>query len=505
MICVVLLLSTVLYADRLPNQLPQESSENTPFFSPQMACIPCQGPGPDLEAEYSKVTSNRPLKNWGRSYQFTPAIVVEATTFEDVIEAVQDTEKYPTPVRALGNIHTVTEAVVNEGGTVVLMRKLNQIIAVGNDDEGQTVTAQAGTTLLELHNWLGKKGLEMLVAPEIGDASVGSIVGSVTKDAGPGPSSETGSLYKAIVGVKYVDHMGRVVRLSKKEHAADLGLFKCSEGLLGIVLEVTFRIFPESLVQLSLKIMKTKDMVKKISTDILSKTRTAFILVQPELSFIETREPAPVGAEASSEFWWSLIAAFKLPNFQHGLVLFPFPFLKFLPYRACLYRRTQVNHYGEPGPRDNRLDFSWYEYPFERFEEVVTAFNAFTLDFAERHNGWRPGACATYFMERMTDKPHGWFSCKGKGYEKAGMSFTLDPIFNNPNDPNWRAFVKECNVFAVAHGGRVALTQTREMDRDTYLACPGQVPLKEAPNKRFTTPFFARFVEREGEDIEIPL
>lgn len=130
----------------------------------------------------------------------------------------------------------------------------------------------------------------------------------------------------------------------------------------------------------------------------------------------------------------------------------------------------QVNHYGEPGPRDSRLDFSWYEYPFERFEEVITDFNKvgpwggrvgfwfvlclyvdvggegwnekapsilhtttqrlstnhpqpppkkpnnqFTLEFAAAHNGFRPGACATYFMQRMHDKPHGWFSRHGKG------------------------------------------------------------------------------------------
>lgn len=43
-------------------------------------------------------------------------------------------------------------------------------------------------------------------------------------------------------------------------------------------------------------------MVKKISTDILVGERTAFILVQPELSFIETREPAKEGAKESSQF-----------------------------------------------------------------------------------------------------------------------------------------------------------------------------------------------------------
>lgn len=146
--------------------------------------------------------------------------------------------------------------------------------------------------------------------------------------------------------------------LTKKANAEELAAFKCSEGLLGIVLEVgacarayvvgccvhvsgggatdgrtgwlagwlasfilpphpkpnpqpnpppnttqvTFRVFPQRLVRLGLTIMDTKEMVKKISTDILVGERTAFILVQPELSFIETREPAPEGAKESSQF-----------------------------------------------------------------------------------------------------------------------------------------------------------------------------------------------------------
>lgn len=54
------------------------------------------------EADRPKVQAERPLKNWGRTFHFTPAVVVEARTYEDVIEAVKDTAKYPTPVRALG-------------------------------------------------------------------------------------------------------------------------------------------------------------------------------------------------------------------------------------------------------------------------------------------------------------------------------------------------------------------------------------------------------------------
>ncbi len=66
--------------------------------------------------------------------------------------------------------------------------------------------------------------------------------------------------------------------------------------------QVTFRVFPQKLVRLGLTIMDTKEMVKKLRSDILVGERTAFILVQPELSFIETREPTPEGAKPSSDF-----------------------------------------------------------------------------------------------------------------------------------------------------------------------------------------------------------
>lgn len=38
---------------------------------------------------------------------------------------------------------------------------IKQVLKLGNDDEGQTVTAQCGASLLELHTWLGKKQLEV--------------------------------------------------------------------------------------------------------------------------------------------------------------------------------------------------------------------------------------------------------------------------------------------------------------------------------------------------------
>ena len=42
-----------------------------------------------------------------------------------------------------------------------------------------------------------------------------------------------------------------------------------------------------------------------------------------------------------------------------------------------------------------------YEYPFERFEEVVTAYVGFLRDFAARHNGWTVTGAGVYFVVRV--------------------------------------------------------------------------------------------------------
>ena len=104
-------------------------------------------------------------------------------------------------------------------------------------------------------------------------------------------------------------------------------------------------------------------------------------------------------------------------------------------------------------------DFSWFEYPIERFEEVVNGFMQYTKDFSAAHNGWMPLACASFFVERIPDKPHGWWSLKGKGFEKPGVSFSLDPLYGKPYEPIWEEFLKGALKFALAHGGRPALTQ----------------------------------------------
>ncbi len=48
----------------------------------------------------------------------------------ELFQVVKDKVKFPSPVTALGSLHTVTEAIVNDGGTVLLMGSFAHILGL---------------------------------------------------------------------------------------------------------------------------------------------------------------------------------------------------------------------------------------------------------------------------------------------------------------------------------------------------------------------------------------
>ena len=58
-----------------------------------------------------------------------PQVVVEANSTADVVAILKDPVKYPSPVRAIGSNHSTAPCGVVEGGTLIMMSKMNQIRA----------------------------------------------------------------------------------------------------------------------------------------------------------------------------------------------------------------------------------------------------------------------------------------------------------------------------------------------------------------------------------------
>lgn len=448
-----------------------------------------------------------PLHNWGLAYSFEVTKIVAPTSIFEIQTIVQDTVLYPSPVRALGNIHSVTACVVSNG-TIVDMRGMDKILSLNKNGQGpQTVSVEGGATLINVHNYLAEQELELPFAAEIGDATVGSLTSSISKDSGVGDPALTGSLYKSIVGVTYVNHMGDLVTLTDTKNATALAHFKSSEGLLGIVVIVDLLVRPAKLLTFTNRVLPTAEVLNHVADNSFQVTPITnyWFLLHPEYSLVQERALAVPGAQETDPVTLSVIVNATRASFAKGVVAVALvgKSVGNAALRWTTYKHNMVNHYGPlPAPLENatvgpRLDFTWFEYPQERFQEVVVAYMAFWDDFKQAHNGFAPAAAATYFVRRIPDKPHGWFSQTGKGFENPGLSFTLDPIYHDPNDPLWEEFLRESVKFAMTHGGRVALTQTRFLTREDFVGAPGNVALEEAPNGRFTSAYFAQFVKQD--------
>ena len=71
------------------------------------------------------------VTNWFGDMSSQPAVVVEAESTEDVVSILRDSNRYPSPVRAIGSFHSTAACGVADGGTLIRMSKMNRILSTG--------------------------------------------------------------------------------------------------------------------------------------------------------------------------------------------------------------------------------------------------------------------------------------------------------------------------------------------------------------------------------------
>lgn len=68
---------------------------------------------------------------------------------------MQNQLDYPSPVLPVGSMHSVTQCLVTDGGTLLNVKSLNRIKGL-NTSTGR-VSLETGVTLADLHDWLGSQ------------------------------------------------------------------------------------------------------------------------------------------------------------------------------------------------------------------------------------------------------------------------------------------------------------------------------------------------------------
>jgi D-lactate dehydrogenase (cytochrome) len=211
-------------------------------------------------------------KDWTWNAGRNPDAVVFPTSTEEVVEIVKVCAKHQTPMIAFGAGTSVEgHFAAVQGGITIDLQQMNRILAVHAEDLDAVV--QAGVTREQLNRHLRHSGLFFPIDPGA-DACLGGM--AATRASGTN-AVRYGTMREAVLSVTAVLADGRVIRTSRRARKSSAGydltrLFVGSEGTLGIITEVTVRLFgvPESITSAVCSFPNIKDAVDTVIETIQS-------------------------------------------------------------------------------------------------------------------------------------------------------------------------------------------------------------------------------------------
>jgi len=448
------------------------------------------------------------VTNWFGDIVSHPQVVVEARTVEDIIAVLKDPQKYPSPVRAVGSNHSTSPCGVADGGTLIKMSAMNQILNITED----SVTAQGGALYIDVAQALLKQQLQFYVNTEIGSLSVGSAACAGTKDANmPGEFGQVGSY---ITNIKMVLPSGEPIEVT--DAVPDLmQKVRSSYGLFGIVYEATFQVKRVQPMAVRHQTFSLTDFVSKFSALRASGESLMFYIFPfQDLITVEFRHYNPKATGDPNRYSWPLrnfmwasagpvFCSQTTQNISDLDVRY-----KVIDDFGAIWRFKLENLVSSDNTiatdqiiryplvsNDSRYTFSLFAFPEGSYPTVLPQYFQFCRQYY-KDTGYRVNMLHVGYTIAKDQN-----SLLSYSYDDNVM--TIDPV--STANPGWTTFLDAYNDFCSNHGGIPLMNQTDRITRAQLQKALGdrlktfaQARKTFDPNNRLLNAYFRDLLAESG-------
>ncbi|GCB21805.1 L-gulonolactone oxidase [Aspergillus awamori] len=416
------------------------------------------------------------LSNWNNDIKFEVAdnCFKTPTQISDIQAIVKQAFDKNEHVAVIGAMHSTTQCMVGSG-IIISLENMDNLISI--DQEQLTVTVQGGMTLRQLCSHLKEVSLQPPVILEWGNFQIGAISGTHANDTSMRRSAQFSSY---VLGVKLVTPTGEIIEISKSQNEDYLPAIRSHYGMLGVVCEVTVRVFKTQPLNVSFQVAQIETFLSDFAAELQTLKDgydQVFGMLFPITGKLlwQCREPLepeiprppslgafldPIESKNISLFgslFLPLVKAVTKLRPSAEIATFINSTLVDLPLKIIRHSSYIIN------PCDRAIlwaqddpDFEFYDwvFPEEKWRDMIQAFLQLSDCFRREHDFILQLPTLIYFIKQD--------QASLLSRSRNANMMAVDPVYPDPKDPAWKNFRLEFNKIAVLHGGIPHINKTRD-------------------------------------------